>query len=113
MTWIRTAIVLALVARQIVTLSENLSLTKHLNARLRDLRASEKRFEALVQHSSDVVTVVDSAGVVEYQSESVQRVFGYTAESLVGKPITDLLLGESAERLRETLEEEATESYAK
>jgi diguanylate cyclase (GGDEF)-like protein/PAS domain S-box-containing protein len=112
MTWIRTAIVLALVARQIVTLSENLSLTKHLNARLRDLRASEKRFEALVQHSSDVVTVVDSAGVVEYQSESVQRVFGYTAESLVGKPITDLLLGESAERLRATLEEAATESYA-
>jgi diguanylate cyclase (GGDEF)-like protein/PAS domain S-box-containing protein len=112
MTWIRTGIVLALVARQIVTLSENLSLTRHLNARLRDLRASEKRFEALVQHSSDVVTVVDGDGVVEYQSESVQRVFGYTAESLVGRSITDLLLAESAERLRKTLAEAATESYA-
>jgi diguanylate cyclase (GGDEF)-like protein/PAS domain S-box-containing protein len=112
MTWIRTGIVLALVARQIVTLSENLSLTKHLNARLRDLRASEKRFEALVQHSSDVVTVVDADGVVEYQSESVQRVFGYSAESLVGRPITDVLVGQSIERLRETLEEAASESYA-
>jgi diguanylate cyclase (GGDEF)-like protein/PAS domain S-box-containing protein len=112
MTWIRTGIVLALVARQIVTLSENLSLTRHLHARLEDLRASEQRFEALVQHSSDVVTVVASDGTVEYQSESIQRVFGYAAESMVGKAITSLLDAESAKRLRETLEESSAESYA-
>jgi diguanylate cyclase (GGDEF)-like protein/PAS domain S-box-containing protein len=112
MTWIRTGIVLALVARQIITLAENLSLTKHLHARLQELRASEQRFEALVQHSSDVVTVIDADGVVQYQSESVQRVFGYTADSLVGRPIAELLLGDSDKRLHETLEDAAPESYA-
>jgi diguanylate cyclase (GGDEF)-like protein/PAS domain S-box-containing protein len=112
MTWIRTGIVLALVARQIVTLLENLSLTRHLRERLADLRASEQRFEALVQHSSDVVTVIDADGVVEYQSESVQRVFGYPAEELVGKPIQQRFDADSAVRLLESLAELSPEPYA-
>ena len=112
MTWMRTGIVLALVGRQIVTLLENLSLTRHLNARLEDLRASEQRFEALVQHSSDVVTVVDAEGIVEYQSESGQRVFGYPGESLVGRPIAELLEAGSAKRLLEAIAETAPQPYA-
>jgi diguanylate cyclase (GGDEF)-like protein/PAS domain S-box-containing protein len=112
MTWIRTAIVLALVARQVVTLLENLSLTRHLHARLNDLRASEQRFEALVQHSSDVVTVVDEAGTVGYQSESMHRVFGYSAEALLGRPVAAVLDGDSARRFAQTLTELKPEPYA-
>ncbi len=64
--WTRTLIVVLMMGRQCLTLLENLSLTRHLEARVDDrtaeLRASEQRFEALVQHSSDVVTIVDVYG---------------------------------------------------
>ena len=79
--WVRTFIIVALVVRQILTLRENTSLTESLEARLTDLGASERRFQGLVRHSSDVVTVLDADGTVQYQSESMQRVFGHSPES--------------------------------
>jgi diguanylate cyclase (GGDEF)-like protein/PAS domain S-box-containing protein len=94
--WTRTVIIAAIVVRQVLTLLENGSLYRRLQARLTQLHASEQRFQALVQHSSDVVTVVDRAGVVVYQSESVQRVFGYEPDSLVGRPLTSVLVESSA-----------------
>ena len=105
-----------MIVRQLLTILENLSLTRHLEARVdertTELRASEQRFEALVQHSSDVVTVVDVHGNVTYQTESVQRVFGYTPESLLGQPLTNLLDGAHGALLLETLSQVAAEPYA-
>jgi diguanylate cyclase (GGDEF)-like protein/PAS domain S-box-containing protein len=108
-SWVRTAIIVAMVVRQVLTLLENRTLTKHLEARLNDLRASEQRFEALVQHSSDVVTVVDADGTVTYQSESILGVFGYDAESLLGASLADILEARSAERLMAALQDVASE----
>ncbi len=42
-----------------------------------DLRASEERFRALVQHGSDVIMVVGIDGDVQYASPSVRRTLGY------------------------------------
>jgi diguanylate cyclase (GGDEF)-like protein/PAS domain S-box-containing protein len=113
--WDRTFIVLMMVGRQLLTLLENQGLTKHLEARVADrtaeLLASEQRFEALVQHSSDVVTVVDQGGRVLYQSESVHGVFGYTAESLLGRPLGDVLAPDESARLVEALAEAARRPY--
>jgi PAS domain S-box-containing protein len=113
--WARSAIILLLVGRQVLTLLENRSLTRGLEARVADrtarLRASEKRFEALVQHSSDVVTVVDRDANVLYQSESIDRVFGHRAESLTGRPWTSLLAAPAAGRLCEALTVVATRPY--
>ena len=57
--WIRSFIMLALIGRQVLTLLENLQLARHLEARViertTELRTSEQRFQALVQHSSEVV----------------------------------------------------------
>ena len=76
-SWCRMFIIAAMVVRQVLTLSENRSLTRHLEDRLVELRASEQRFQSLVQHSSDVVTVIDVDCMVLYQSESIDRVFGF------------------------------------
>jgi diguanylate cyclase (GGDEF)-like protein/PAS domain S-box-containing protein len=108
-SWTRTAIIVAMVVRQVLTLLENRSLTGRLRARLHDLRASEQRFEALVQHSSDVVTVVDVEGTVTYQSESILRVFGHDAESLTGTCLADVFEPRSGERLLHALSEVAAE----
>ena len=60
------------------------TLEQRVEARTAELHASRQRFAALVQHSSDVVTVVDGDGVIIYQSESCLRVLGRTAESMTG-----------------------------
>jgi diguanylate cyclase (GGDEF)-like protein/PAS domain S-box-containing protein len=110
-SWIRTFIIGALVVRQVLTLLENRSLTRRLESRVDELRTSEQRFRGLVQHSSDVVTVIDSNLVVRYQSESVERVFGYLGEALLDRPISDLLDEESTEHLAATVRELAAEPF--
>jgi PAS domain S-box-containing protein len=52
------------------------------------LLGSETRFRALVQSSTDVITLVDPDGMVRYQSPSVQAVFGLPANGLVGMSIS-------------------------
>jgi PAS domain S-box-containing protein len=48
------------------------------------LRASEARFRALVQNSSDIISLFDSEGTVVYQSPSVERLLGYRPEDRIG-----------------------------
>jgi diguanylate cyclase (GGDEF)-like protein/PAS domain S-box-containing protein len=112
----RSALILLIVGRQLLTLLENRNLTRNLEARVADrtaeLFASEQRFHALVQHSSDVVTVVSPAAEVLYQSESVQRVFGYPAHVLTGRTLTNLLDPEAAARLADALRSVNGRPYA-
>lgn len=49
-----------------------------------ELRDREARFSALVQNSSDLVTIVDRDATILFQSPSVVRVLGWDAESTLG-----------------------------
>jgi diguanylate cyclase (GGDEF)-like protein/PAS domain S-box-containing protein len=113
--WARSFIILALVGRQVLSLLENLSLARHLEARVvertAELRASEQRFQALVQHSSEVVILVDRDGRVEYVSESMSRVFGYSEAHLLGRPLGQILDAQAGVRLQEGLVEVAERPY--
>ena len=53
-------------------------------------RASEARFHALVQNSSDAILLVDEDAAVSYQSPSADRMFGYPSGTLVGHSFEDL-----------------------
>jgi PAS domain S-box-containing protein len=57
--------------------------TEALAARASD-RRSHDRFRSLIEHSSDVVTIVDDRGRVTYESPSVEAVLGYAPGELVG-----------------------------
>ncbi|WP_433604184.1 putative bifunctional diguanylate cyclase/phosphodiesterase [Dactylosporangium sp. CA-139114] len=115
-SWSRSAIILLIVGRQLLTLLENRSLTRGLEARVEErtaeLRASEQRFEALVQHSSDVVTVIDAEGVVTYQSESISRVFGHDPSYFSGIRLTERMLTEAAPVLVAAIEAISGTAYA-
>jgi PAS domain S-box-containing protein len=64
------------------------------------LQESERRFRALVQNSSDVITVVDAEGIIRYVSPAVERVMGYRPEELVGKSVFDHVHPEDLEQGR-------------
>lgn len=46
---------------------------------------NEKRFRALIENSEDVIVLLDSAGNIIFQSNSVKKVLGYEANDLLGK----------------------------
>jgi diguanylate cyclase (GGDEF)-like protein/PAS domain S-box-containing protein len=60
-------------------------------AALEHVAGSEARFRSLAQNSSDVITIVGADGRVTYQSESMQRVFGYRPEDTVGHDLAATL----------------------
>jgi diguanylate cyclase (GGDEF)-like protein/PAS domain S-box-containing protein len=80
--WNGTAIVILIVARQVLALVENISfwrrLQRKVEARTEEVRRSEARFRSLVQHSSDVITVIGGDATVRYQSPSTQAVLGHS-----------------------------------
>jgi PAS domain S-box-containing protein len=80
--------------------------------RTAELRASEQRFQPLVQHSSEVVILVDADGKVEYVSESMTRVFGYSEAHMLGRRLSHILDTDAAARLGEGLAEVAERPYA-
>ena len=49
------------------------------------LRQSERHFRSLIEHASDVITILDKSGIVQYESPSIQRALGYAPEELVGR----------------------------
>ena len=49
------------------------------------LGRSEERFRALAQHSSDSVFLTTADGIITYASPAVEHVFGYPAETLLGR----------------------------
>jgi PAS domain S-box-containing protein len=52
---------------------------------------SERRFRSLIEHSADMVQLLDADGTVRYQSPSVQRMLGYDAQELLGRNAFDLI----------------------
>jgi diguanylate cyclase (GGDEF)-like protein/PAS domain S-box-containing protein len=65
----------------------------------------EARFRALVQHSSDVLAVLDAAGTVRYISPSIERVFGHSTADVVGQSVARFIHPDDAERALAALAE--------
>jgi two-component system, cell cycle sensor histidine kinase and response regulator CckA len=71
------------------------------------LRASEERFRALVENSSDALLLIDGEGRIAYLSPSSDRHLGWAPAQMVGRSIFDFLHPEDRElvgvRLADTL----------
>jgi len=46
--------------------------------------ASEHRFRSLIEHSSDVITLLDEAGTIMYSTQSLKPTLGYAAVEMNG-----------------------------
>jgi diguanylate cyclase (GGDEF)-like protein/PAS domain S-box-containing protein len=92
------SVVLALLARQYLTLVDNVRLVEELAAR-------EDHFRSIVLSSSDVILVTDARGTVRYVSPSVERVLGYTSADVVGTPLGDLVHPDDVDAVAEQVAE--------
>jgi len=67
------------------------------------LRESEERFRQLVEEIEDVIYMIDERGVITYISPPVERLGGYRPSELMGRPFTEFVHPEDADRAREVL----------
>lgn len=59
-------------------------MTYELRSLYEALQRSEKHFRSLIENASDIITVLDEDGTIRYESPSIERLFGYAPERLVG-----------------------------
>ena len=103
LAWAMLILIVLVVVHQILATFENVGLNRSLQLRTNALSERERWFRSLVQNSSDVVTVVDERGRIQYQTPSVKRVFGYEPDSLIGHPLETLVPPTEAHALQDAL----------
>jgi diguanylate cyclase (GGDEF)-like protein/PAS domain S-box-containing protein len=74
--------------------------TEHVQA---ELRQSEQRFRALVQHASDIIMVLDSGSGIRYVSPAFATILGYAADEVLGVSGLELAHPADVEMLRATI----------
>jgi PAS domain S-box-containing protein len=76
------------VDRVLLELQEELALRSKAEA---DLRLSEAKFRSVLLASPDAVIVVSKAALIEFASDRVNDIFGYSPHELIGKPLNILI----------------------
>jgi PAS domain S-box-containing protein len=55
------------------------------------VRASEARFRSLISNATDIITILDAGGVIQYESPPIERILGYHSEELLGRNAFELV----------------------
>lgn len=89
---IMAAVLLSAIVLLVLVTYENHALTSDLESRVEqrtaELRSTERYYRALVQHSSDVVMVLEPDLSIRYVSDSMLDIFGFPPGELVGRDLT-------------------------
>ncbi|GIM88443.1 putative bifunctional diguanylate cyclase/phosphodiesterase [Paractinoplanes toevensis] len=108
-TWTRSILVVLIVVRQLLLVIDNRRLVGRLESRVAErsaaLHASELRFQALVEQSTDSLAILEADSTVRYQSESVLRIFGYPAWMLIGKRFVEVAGRKVGSRVQAAIDE--------
>jgi diguanylate cyclase (GGDEF)-like protein/PAS domain S-box-containing protein len=79
------------VSRQVLAFADNSRLVTQLDAGMAELAERERRFRALVQNSSDFITITGGDGALSYVSPGVSRMLGHEPAAWTGRPAADLV----------------------
>jgi len=77
--------------------------TSELERANEELRRSEERFRALIENSSNGITVLDAEGKVTYESPAVARITGYEPQERLGRHSLDLVYPDDMPKVSERL----------
>jgi PAS domain S-box-containing protein len=69
------------------------------------LRDSEARFRALIENSKDMIFLLNRQGLIQYASPSIERILGYSMNSLIGRSIFELVHPEDQSRVISELQD--------
>ena len=103
--WAMMFVVILVLIRQFLMLVDNQLLNRQLESNAVALRQREEHFRSLVQNSSDVITLIDQEGQIQYQSSSVERIFGYQSAELVGSAFNELVHVEDRTQVMRRIQE--------
>lgn len=84
--------------------AERISAALRLRAARADLLQREAQFRSLIENSSDVITLLDAAGRITYQSPSLRQMMGYTPEELLGRSAFDIVHDDDVATVREAFQ---------
>mgnify|MGYP000155527025 CR=1 FL=1 len=71
---------------------------------LTERKRRERRFQALVEESNDIISVVDAEGVYQYQSPSLERILGHDPAETIGEQVWEYIHPEDHERVSNEFE---------
>jgi diguanylate cyclase (GGDEF)-like protein/PAS domain S-box-containing protein len=115
-TWTRAFLALLIVGRQIIIAIENRRLMRELGTRIADrtseLQDRRQRYKALIEQSSESLAILEADSTVRYQSESVERIFGYPASYFVGRRFVEMMGRKVGGRVRAAIDEVLPTPYA-
>ena len=66
-----------------------------------ELRRSERQFRLMIENATDLITLLDDAGTIRYESPAVRRVLGHDPQELVGRCVFELVHPGDVSRVRE------------
>ncbi|MBP7584578.1 MAG: PAS domain S-box protein [Spirochaetes bacterium] len=72
------------------------------------IRGSEEKFRTMIEHSSEIISILDTDGVIRYESHSVTPVLGYTQQERLGTSALAMVHPEDREQMAEVLKRSAT-----
>jgi PAS domain S-box-containing protein len=72
---------------------------------LSERRQRERRFQALVEESNDIISILDADGVFEYQSPSVERILGHDPKETIGDTAWEYIHPDDRDTVMDTFEE--------
>ncbi|MBA2645706.1 MAG: DUF4118 domain-containing protein [Pyrinomonadaceae bacterium] len=67
------------------------------------LRHSERHYRSLIEHSYDVITVLDADGLILYQSPSIRQWRGYEPSDIIGRQVRDFVHADDLPAIEEGL----------
>ncbi|HET9988117.1 MAG TPA: PAS domain S-box protein, partial [Kofleriaceae bacterium] len=87
--------------RRIVALARDITKRKEAEDKL---RASEERFRRMIEHASDLISVINRDGVFRFQSPAVKRMLGYEPEAMLGTTCIEYVHPDDRAKKHEALE---------
>lgn len=64
------------------------------------LKASEEKYRAILDNSSDVIYILDNDGIFNFVNREAENILGYKPEEIVGRHFSDFILREDIERVQ-------------